>query len=841
MPRTGSKRFRATAALTTGALAASGLAAVFGATVLPAAPASAADGPAWTCSADGYLFQAANGQATIQQVDLVSGAASQIATTASQVNAVGYNTLDNYMYGIDSSGSVIAIAQDGTLTDLGNPGLDSSVNWQSGDFDDAGHLWVTSGGASGTDQPYYEIDLSDPSSSTYGTIIDSGTLTRPTGFAAMPSDWVFTNGAFYGLVGQRTGAGEASLVRFDPATGAVTVEGTIPGTANEDRVYGAGYADSNGYLYFSNNTSGNIYRVDPTDGSAIALSDGPAASGNDGARCADAPIPTVTVVKDVGDRVRAADQFTVGLDNSAGETLDSATTTGTNTTATTTDWPVSQNATYTITDAMTGSSPSAITEYDQSIACVDGAGNPVTTGGDPLAWTLAISAATNYTCTVTNTAGAPSMTYSKTASTDTAAPGDTVTYTVTVKNTGAVSYTDANPAGLNDDLSKVLDDGTYNDDATGGATIDGNTLSWRGPLDVGQTRTFTYSVTVNTPDTGDKTLENALVPPTDVPGTGCDPDASCTTITNVPTLEYKKTSDKVATTPGGVVHYTVTVTNTGTAPYTTGDPASFDDDLSKVLDDAKYNNDASDGATVSGQTLSWSGPLDVGQSKDITYSVTVNDPVSGDKKLVNAVTSRIPGSGCDPDASCTTTTDVGSYTVTKSVDKTKAAEGDTVTYTVTVKNTGDADYTASSPASFKDDMSEVLDDATYNEDASNGATFEEKTLSWSGPLAVGQTIKVTYSVTVNTPDTGDRKLHNVVTSDGCDTAASCETNTPIDPANPPAGPSVATGGTMITGMPAWPWIGTGALALAGMVTLGMMTLRRRHHGDAGDAGEQEFI
>ncbi|BAU86734.1 hypothetical protein SLA_5865 [Streptomyces laurentii] len=44
----------------------------------------------------------------------------------------------------------------------------------------------------------------------------------------------------------------------------------------------------------------------------------------------------------------------------------------------------------------------------------------------------------------------------------------------------------------------------------------------------------------------------------------------------------------------------MTVTSTGTTAFTAADPASFTDDLSGVLDDATYSNDATGGATVTG-------------------------------------------------------------------------------------------------------------------------------------------------------------------------------------------------------------------------------------------------
>ena len=59
-------------------------------------------------------------------------------------------------------------------------------------------------------------------------------------------------------------------------------------------------------------------------------------------------------------------------------------------------------------------------------------------------------------------------------------------------------------------------------------------------------------------------------------------------LTIVKTAATTSGSSAVAT-PGGVVTYTITVTNTGQVPYT---GAGFTDPLAGVLDDAAYNSDA---------------------------------------------------------------------------------------------------------------------------------------------------------------------------------------------------------------------------------------------------------
>jgi len=371
-----------------------------------------------------------------------------------------------------------------------------------------------------------------------------------------------------------------------------------------------------------------------------------------------------------------------------------------------------------------------------------------------------------------------SYTVSKTATPAVAHEGEKVQYTVTVKNTGQQGYTDSVPASFSDDLSKVLDDATYNGDASNGATVSGNTLSWSGPIAVGETKTITYSVTVNKPDTGDKELTNAVTP-TGHNGS-CDPSATCTTTTPVQSYTVEKAADQRKVEPGNKITYTVNVINTGKVDYTDSDPASFTDDLSSVTDDATYNGDASDGATVSGNTLSWSGPLAQGETKTITYSFTVNSPDAGDKTLKNGVVPTSPGGGCAKEP-CSVETPVGTYVIKKAADKPDAQPGDTVTWTVTVQNTGTADV---DNASFTDDLSSVLDDATYNKDAQASAgtvSYSQPTLSWNGTVPVGQTITITYSATVHNPDRGDADLVNKITSPyGCkESGAICETDTPV--------------------------------------------------------------
>lgn len=248
----------------------------------------------------------------------------------------------------------------------------------------------------------------------------------------------------------------------------------------------------------------------------------------------------------------------------------------------------------------------------------------------------------------------------------------------------------------------------------------------------------------------------------------------------LPKLAIEKSSDATANSrPGDVVTYRVTATNNGKTDFTDAYPAVVLDDISGVLDDAGYNNDLS--ADRAGETdfvsplLSWAGSLPAGESVTLSYTATIRSGGDGTMRNVawqpadpgNPSTPACapPENGVDAETGegCAETVDLlPRLTIEKSADRTDLpAVGETIEYTVTVKNVGPGAYTAEAPATFTDDLSDVLDDATFNgdADASIGTTeYASPELGWSGPLNAGESATVTYSVTYT--GAGDQLLRN---------------------------------------------------------------------------------
>ncbi|MBN8425511.1 DUF11 domain-containing protein [Microbacterium esteraromaticum] len=269
-------------------------------------------------------------------------------------------------------------------------------------------------------------------------------------------------------------------------------------------------------------------------------------------------------------------------------------------------------------------------------------------------------------------------------------------------------------------------------------------------------------------------------------------DINQTITLSQPRLELVKSSDASAETRvGDEVTYTVTATNTGSADYTGAKPAVVFDDLSGVLDDAEYNADAvadrSGAMSYAEPLLSWAGALAVGESVELTYTVTVMAGGDGAVRNVawqpddpqDAVT---PACKENPDATsdevCAVEEwDLPKLTVQKTADRTELPGiGERVEYEVVVTNAGPGDYTAANPATFVDDLTEVLDDATFDSGtvvvSAGTVSFRAPELSWAGALASGESATVTYAVTYT--GEGDAVLENTVCVPASETLAGAD-------------------------------------------------------------------
>ncbi|MGO1317547.1 MAG: DUF7507 domain-containing protein, partial [Cellulomonadaceae bacterium] len=276
-----------------------------------------------------------------------------------------------------------------------------------------------------------------------------------------------------------------------------------------------------------------------------------------------------------------------------------------------------------------------------------------------------------------------------------------------------------------------------------------------------------------------------------------------------PGLTLTKTSDPAdgsTVTGGDRITYTVKAQNVGN---TVLDPVVVKDDLSGVLEFAEYQGDVATqingvdqttgAATIVDGELAWTGSLDPFAVVTLTYSVIVDDGVSG-KTIENRATASgtppgLPEITPPPVETTHPVVDSG-FEITKSADPvsgTTVLPGEKITYTVTGTNTGE---TVLNPAKISDDLSGVLGHAAYNDDvaASTGTVSVSGTdLVWTGTLSPDQKVTITYSVTVNA-DAAGVVLNNVVSATATPQlpADPSDPNSPTQPGTPIVPPNVET-------------------------------------------------
>lgn len=511
------------------------------------------------CDTFGILFQYPGGTDTqVHHIDMVTGAdttptGSPIANRT--INAIGYNVKDNFVYGWDhTQETLVRIHNDHTAENLSISGYSHVGGHQIiiGDVDDNGHYWFINS----SNDNWYQVDLT---AATPTLVTPPGSAAGPTGTAGADWAWVPGTDNLYRTMDDGAGPNTVTLWAFNRTSKTWSSLGVLSGITGASRVIGANYADADGFLYSSSNSTGEIWRTNVSTLETVLFSTGPSSGSNDGARCAsaimpidfgDAPSSYSTLLADDGPR-----HSVPGFDNSTdtaplmlGKKIDIETDGFPSTLADgddNNDIDDERGVTHIVATPGTPTAlavPVTITNNSTSSATlagwVDLDNNGTFELGERVMTTIPANSGTavyelNFPSTTytTNTfsrfrvfsgsiadpqptgsaAGGEvedvlvqvgSYSASKVADPPegtTVKSGETVTYTLSLQNTGT---TDLVNLKVDDDLTDVLDDSTLEGAPTvspasaGTATVTGDTLEFAGDIAAGQTVTVTYVVKV---------------------------------------------------------------------------------------------------------------------------------------------------------------------------------------------------------------------------------------------------------------------------------------------------------------------------------------------------------
>ena len=474
------------------------------------------------------------------------------------------------------------------------------------------------------------------------------------------------------------------------------------------------------------------------------------------------------------------DNFAIEVKNSTGEVVRTLTT-DSNGSDTTYTWTVNDLApdTYTVTESNH--------EVDGYTVVANGNGAQVkVTAGDTA----------NADLTNTYTANTYGLTVEKTVtgmSGETvngkrmAKPNDTLTYTITVTNTGNterndVTVTDTFMVGETTGeltFTDSQDDGysIARNETTGAYTITIDSLGAAESESDSITITATYKVTA---DDAGKTITNTAVASDGDEDPDNDPKDETTTTVEKPSFTVDKTAGVESVKVGERINYTVTITNTGNVDLTgivvEDDKWAAGEEITVTIGESTRTYIVSqDGNVTLEETLPVKGVA------EITYSYVTQDNDQG--KLTNTVTVDPEQTDPQTDTETTTVTEADnpaiSITKTASVKGLELKEGDTVdvgdtiTYTLKVENTGNTSFdtvtvTDTMWTSGKvTQITQKIGDTEYLTNLpENGIWTIVPRVTDDPTFDPGETWTCTYTYTVRDGDTTIENTATVSTTDG---------------------------------------------------------------------------
>lgn len=357
----------------------------------------------------------------------------------------------------------------------------------------------------------------------------------------------------------------------------------------------------------------------------------------------------------------------------------------------------------------------------------------------------------------------------KTDNSDSAVPGHTVTYTITVKNNGPSAITSV---VLTDTLPSALSGVSFTPSV---GSYDSGTGVWSGlNLTTGTTVTMQVSGTIDPAATGELINSVLVLPPAGVnESNGANNSASDTdTLTPEVDLAVTKTDGQTSAVPGTMVTYTVTVTNNGPSTISS---LTLTDTIPAALGGVTFT--PSTGSYNSG-TGAWSGlTLASGQSITMQVKGTIDPAATGN--LVNSVTVAPPSGATDTNSGNNTASDTDTLTpqvdlaVTKTDNSTTAVPGTNVTYTIVVSNSGPS--TANGVT-----VNDVLpSNIAFVGSTSTQGSYDSSThVATIGTIAPGASVTLTITGTVSAAATGT--LVNTATVSGNETDTNSGNNSATD-------------------------------------------------------------
>ena len=330
--------------------------------------------------------------------------------------------------------------------------------------------------------------------------------------------------------------------------------------------------------------------------------------------------------------------------------------------------------------------------------------------------TIKNSAIINGKTTNETETGIINITGKKEVNTSEAKVGDTLTYTITLTNsgnaTGTVTVTDEIPAGTTLVEKSITNNGVESN----------GTITWTDvEVKAGDTVEVSFKVTINN-DTKTSVRNTAVID---------DNKPTEEVETKVANITGAKSVDKSTAKVGETLKYTITLTNNGNADGTVTVTDEIPTGTTLVADSITANGSYNE----ENKTITWTDvKVEAGKTAEVSFKATINSDTK------TSVTNKAVIDGNKPTEEVETK--VANITGTKTVDKTEAKVGDTLTYTIALTNNGNADGTVTV-------TDEIPTGTRIKDENTTGYNKETNTMTWSNvEVKAGKSVELTLEVVV---------------------------------------------------------------------------------------------
>ena len=306
--------------------------------------------------------------------------------------------------------------------------------------------------------------------------------------------------------------------------------------------------------------------------------------------------------------------------------------------------------------------------------------------------------------------------------------GETITYVIKITNKGnedtnGIRTIDSIPEGT--ELASISEGGALNNDGK---------IVWKNDIKAGETVTVSFKVVV-TADSIDLINNIAKVNGKETPETKTPVITANKTAQVVTIVDKEEVLENRDAKVGETIRYTITAKNTTEVDGTTVIKDSIPDGTSFVdgTITEKGNFDKENG------TITWNNVVVPAKGEvSVSFDVVVNEKTTAGEVVKSVSNTATIGNTPTEEVE----TKVANITGTKSVDKTEAKVGETLTYTITLTNSGNGDG--------KVTVTDAIPKGTKIKVATtDGYDLETNTMTWKNvEVKAGKPVELTLEVVV---------------------------------------------------------------------------------------------